>query len=121
MKTIIDKSECKPLSENIVGKLVVIDSKFFKPEFREAKYQIVLAVSGFGCDASKMGNAVYVEEVHTDNPEHYRQERYNLIGEPTEEIITEWKSMYGEFNEKVQKTLGVTNYENKRHFYKNRL
>lgn len=54
-----------------------------------------------------MGNAVYVEEVHTDNPEHYRQERYNLIGEPTEEIIKEWESMYGEFNEKVQKALEV--------------
>lgn len=107
MKTIIDKSECKPLSENIEGKLVVIKPDFFKPEFREAKYQIVLALSGFGCDASKMGNAVYVEEVHTDNPEHYRQERYNLIGEPTEEIIKEWKSMYGEFNEKVQKVLEV--------------
>ena len=107
MKTIIDKSECKQLSDNIEGKLVVIKPDFFKPEFREAKYQIVLAAGGFGCDASKMGNAVFVEEVHTDNPEHYRQERYNLIGEPTEEIIKEWKSMYGEFNEKVQKVLEV--------------
>ena len=105
MKTIIDKSECKPLSDNIEGKLVVIKLDSFKPEFREAKYQLVLATGGFGCDARKMGNAVYVEEVHTDNPEHYRQERYNLIGEPTEEIIKEWKSMYGEFNEKVQKAL----------------
>lgn len=107
MKTIIDKSECKPLSDNIEGKLVVIKPDFFNPEFREAKYQIVLAAGGFGCDASKMGNAVFVEEVHTDNPEHYRQERYNLIGEPTEEIIKEWKSMYGKFNEKVQKVLEV--------------
>lgn len=107
MKTIIDKSECRPLSDRIEGKLVVIDSKFFKPEFREAKYQIVLATGGFGCDVGKMGNTVYVEEVHTDNPEHYRQERYNLIGEPTEEIIKEWKSMNGEFNEKVQKALEV--------------
>lgn len=107
MVTIIDKSECKPLSDNIEGKLVVIKPDFFKPEFREAKYQIVLAAGGFGCDASKMGNAVFVEEVHTDNPEHYRQERYNLIGEPTEEIIKEWKLMYGEFNEKVQKVLEV--------------
>lgn len=105
MKTIIDKSECKPLSDNIEGKLVVIKPDFFKPEFREAKYQLVLAAGGFGCDASKMGNAVFVEEVHTDNPEHYRQERYNLIGEPTEEIIKEWKSIYVEFNEKVQKVL----------------
>ena len=105
MKTIINKNKCKPLSNNIEGKLVVVKPEYFKPEFREAKYQIVLATGGFGCDASKMGNAVFVEEVHTDNPEHYRQERYNLIGEPTEEIIKEWKSIYGEFNEKVQKTL----------------
>lgn len=32
--------------------------------------------------------------------ENYRQERYNLIGEPTEEMMKEWKSLYGEFNEK---------------------
>lgn len=99
MKTIIDRSECKPLSDNIKGKLVVIKPDFFKPEFREAKYQIVLATGGFGCDASKMGNVVYVTEC-CQNPENYRQERYNLIGEPTEEMIKEWKSLYGEFNEK---------------------
>ncbi len=105
MKTIIDRSEVKSLSGNVEGKLVVIKPDFFKPEFRDAKYQLALATGGHGCDASKMGNAVFVEEVHTDNPEHYRQERYNLIGEPTEEMIKEWKSLYGEFNEKVQKIL----------------
>lgn len=104
MRTIIDKSECRPLSENIEEKLVVIDSEFFKPEFRDAKYQIVLARGGFGCDASKMGNAVFVTEC-CENPEEYRQERYNLIGEPTEEIINEWKEKYGEFNEKVLNAL----------------
>jgi len=105
MKTIIDKSECKPLSNNIEGKLVVIDSNFFNPEFREAKYQIVLATGGFGCEANSLGNAVFAEEIHTDDPESYRQERYNLIGEPTEDLIVEWKSLYGDFNEKVQKML----------------
>ena len=104
MKTIIDRSECNPLSDHIEGKLVVIKPDFFKPEFREAKYQIVLATGGFGCDAGKLGNAVFAIEC-CENPESYRQERYNLIGEPTEEIIKEWKSLYGEFNEKVQKVL----------------
>lgn len=104
MKTIIDRSEVKPLSGNIEGKLVVIKPDFFKPEFRDAKYQLVLATGGHGCDASKMGNAVFITEC-CENPEHYRQERYNLIGEPTEEMIKEWKSMYGEFNEKVRKVL----------------
>lgn len=104
MKTIIDRSECKPLSDNIEGKLVVIKQDFFKPEFIEAKYQLVLATGGFGCDASKMGNAVFVTECY-ENPEEYRQERYNLIGEPTEGIIAEWKAKYGDFNKKVQKAL----------------
>lgn len=47
MKTIIDKSECKQLSDNIEGKLVVIKPDFFKPEFKDVKYQIVLATGGF--------------------------------------------------------------------------
>ena len=101
MKTIIDGSECKPLSDHIEGKLVVIKPEFFKPQFREAKYQLVLATGGFGCDADKLGTAVFVVEC-CENPEHYRQERYNLIGEPTEEMITEWKALYGEFNEEVK-------------------
>ena len=54
MKTIIDRSECKPLSNNIEGKLVVIKPDFFKPEFKDAKYQLVLATGWFGCVLSKM-------------------------------------------------------------------
>lgn len=101
MKTIIDRSECRALSDHIEGKLVVIKSEFFKPQFREAKYQLVLATGGFGCDADKLGTAVFVVEC-CENPEYYRQERYNLIGEPTEEMIKEWKALYGEFNEEVK-------------------
>ena len=41
MKTIIDKSECKSLSGNIEGKLVVIDSKFFKPEFSKKSSDVM--------------------------------------------------------------------------------
>lgn len=106
MKTLIDRSKCNPLSDHIEGKLVVIKPDFFKPEFKDAKYQIVLATGGFGCDVSKIGNTVFVTEC-CENPESYRQERYNLIGEPTEEIIKEWKSMHGEFNEKVRNVLEV--------------
>ena len=101
MKTIIDRSECRALSDHIEGKLVVIKPEFFKPQVREAKYQLVLATGGFGCDADKLGTAVFVVEC-CENPEHYRQERYNLIGEPTEEMIKEWKALYGEFNEEVK-------------------
>ena len=104
MKLIIDKEECRPLSDDIQGKLVVIKSDFFKPEFRETKYQLALATGGFGCNVKNIGNAVFVIEC-CENPEHYRQKRYNLIGEPTEEMITEWKAAYGDFNEEVLKKM----------------
>lgn len=42
MKTIIDKSECKSLSGNIEGKLVVIDSKFFKPNLEKRNIKLYL-------------------------------------------------------------------------------
>lgn len=105
MKTVIDKEEVKPLSDHIEGKLVVIDIDAFKEQYKSAKYQLVLATGGFGCDAGKIGTAVFVTECTKDNPESYRRERYNLIGEPTDELITEWKSLYGEFNDEVLRYL----------------
>ena len=101
MQTIILKEEVLPLSDHIEGKLVVIGIDAFKEAYKSAKYQLVLATGGFGCDADKLGTAVFVTECQNDNPESYRRERYNLIGEPTEELIKEWKAMYGEFNERV--------------------
>ena len=105
---IFNAIECNPLSDCIEGKLVVVGAEYFKPQFQNAKYQIVLATGGFGCYADKMGNAVFVTEC-CENPESYRQERYNLIGEPTEKMISEWKSLYGEFNDEVLKVLSGNN------------
>lgn len=103
MRTIIFKEECRPLSDNIEGKLVVIGIDHFKPEYQSAKYQLVLATGGFGCDANKLGSAVFVMECQKDNPESYRRDRFQLVGEPTEELIAEWQAMYGEFNDIVKK------------------
>ena len=105
MRIIIERSECKPLSDNIEGKIVVIGADSFKEQYRDAKYQLAVATGGFGCHADKMGNAVFVRECINDNPESYRQERYNLIGEPTDELIAEWKALYGEFNDDALKIL----------------
>lgn len=105
MRTIIERSECKPLSDNIEGKIVVIGADSFKEQYRDAKYQLAVATGGFGCHADKMGNAVFVTECINNNPESYRQERYNLIGEPTDELIAEWKALYGEFNDDALKIL----------------
>ena len=93
--------------ERLEGKLIIIKDKFFKEPFREAKYQLVLATGGFGCDPSSLGNAIFVIECHTDNPEQYRIERCNndILGIATEEAVAEWKKVYGEFNEEVLKII----------------
>ncbi len=88
---------------NLEGKLLIREVNNFKEDFRDAKYQLVLATGGFGCSPDARGNAIFVEEVHNDSPEHYRMERCDneILGIATEEGIKEWKEKYGEFNEKV--------------------
>lgn len=90
------------------GKLLVIKDKNFKENYRDAKYQLVLATGGFGCRPDARGNAIYVKECHNDNPETYKIERCNndILGIATETAIAEWKAVYGEFNEEVLKGLG---------------
>lgn len=92
MQTLFSKGDYRHLEEGETyeGKFVIIDESWFKPQFRDAKYQLFYAVAGFGCDPSKMGNAVF----GADCEESYRQERYNILGVATEEAIKEWEKTY---------------------------
>ena len=103
-KTLFTQNDYTPWREiNLEGKLLIREVNSFHEEFRDAKYQLVLATGGFGCNPTSSGNAIFVTEVHNDNPEHYRMERCDnqVLGIATEEAIKEWKSLYGEFNDKV--------------------
>jgi hypothetical protein len=93
MEMLFSERDYEPLKEGETyeGKFVIIDPAFFKPEFRSAKYQLFLAQAGFGCDPSKMGNAVFGK----DCEETYRQERYNILGVATDEAIEQWEKVYG--------------------------
>ena len=93
MEMLFSKNDYRNLNEGETyeGKFVIIDPQFFKPEFRSAKYQLFLAQGGFGCDPSKMGNAVFGR----DCEETYRQERYNILGVATDEAIEQWEKVYG--------------------------
>lgn len=106
MKTIITKDECYSLSHNIENRLVVINESRFRDEFKRAKYQLVLAVSGFGCKEDCYSTGVFVKECFSSNnnnsPSTYKIHRCDLIGEPTEQLITQWKDLYGEFNDEVK-------------------
>lgn len=93
MRTLFDRNDCRPLDEGETyeGKFVIINPEWFNPEYRDAKYQLFYAIGGFGCDPSKLGNAVF----GADCTESYRQERYNIIGVATETAIQEWEKLYG--------------------------
>lgn len=92
MQTLFSQEDYRQLKdgETYEGKFVIIREDWFKPEFRCAKYQLFYAVGGFGCDPSKLGNAVF----GADCEESYRQERYNILGVATEEAITSWERTY---------------------------
>lgn len=92
MNMLFDERDYEPLKdgETYEGKFVIITPEYFKPEFRSAKYQLFLAQGGFGCDPSKIGNAVFGK----DCEETYRQERYNILGVATEAAIREWERVY---------------------------
>ena|GEM_PF-4904262 len=91
--TLFEEKDYRKLKdgETYEGKFVIIAPEFFKPEYRSAKYQLFYATGGFGCDPSKMGNAVF----GADCQESYRQERYNILGVATEEAITDWECTFG--------------------------
>lgn len=93
MEMLFSKGDYRPLNEGETyeDKFVIISPDWFKAEYRSAKYQLFHAEGGFGCDPSKIGNAVFGK----DCEEMYRQERYNILGVATEEAIQQWEKTYG--------------------------
>lgn len=76
------------------GKMVIIKPDFFKLVYREAKYQLVKAYGGFGCDPEKLGTCVFVQDT---TGEQYRTERYEILGVATDEAIAAWEQAYGKW------------------------
>lgn len=92
MNLVFSKDDWRELNEGETyeNQFVIISPKYFKPEYRDAKYQLFYAVGGFGCHPDKMGNAVF----GADFEEMYRQERYNILGVATEKAIEDWEAAY---------------------------
>lgn len=73
--------------ESIKGKVVIIDPEYFNEEFKDAKYQMVIALGGFGCVPGNIGNAVFILECTKDNPEEYRNDRRYILGIASEDDV----------------------------------
>lgn len=62
-----------------------------------------VATGGYVCYPDKLGSAVFVVECTKDNPESCRRERHQILGIATKQLIEEWKSIYGDFNDEAKK------------------
>lgn len=95
MYTIKDCTDENVYNENLQGRFVILKPEFFKAEYRDEKYQLVQCRGGFGCDPTKMGNCIMVEEV-IDNPETYRIERCNhdILGFAKDSVVMEHRNKY---------------------------
>ena len=93
MKTLFDWDDYRPLEdgETYENKFVILNPQGFKPEYQEAKNQLFLALSGFGCDPSKMGGKIFGRLWDED----YQTRREYVLGVATEKAIKDWEKMYG--------------------------
>ena len=92
MKLIFGNDDYETLKdgETYKDKFIIIDPDFFKPEYREAKYQLFLAQGGFGCDPGKLGGKIFGR--YFDGIDQTRIEY--VLGVAKEEAIKEWEKMY---------------------------
>lgn len=104
MITLFERKDCRPLTkgETYENKFVFLTQEKiqeYKPEFQSGLYQLFYATSGFGCDPTSLGNAVFGSDVS----EHFRVERYEIMGVATEEAIQLWEKEFGHSREEILK------------------
>jgi hypothetical protein len=107
---------CYPRSyeESIEGKVVVIKSSVFSPEYRRGENQLVLAVDGNGARANPNGQAVYC--YHLNDGNHTRFERHDVLGVIKPEALPDWAKeslarIQGEKDKPAEEKEYAGNYE----------
>ncbi len=84
---LFDRSHCADES-NYEGKLLVMKPSTLKDQYKTPDFQLFFATSGFGCDPTKIGTAVYGFFLKDDEHTHFR--RSDFIGVIKDECIPEW-------------------------------
>lgn len=70
------------------NKLLILNPSVLAEEYRDGDYQYFFARSGFGCDPSKLGTAVYGEFLIDGEHTHFA--RGDFLGVADEEQLPEW-------------------------------
>lgn len=96
-KTLIGDSEliftadkCELITEevNLNGKIVVIDSDVFSPEYQLATHQLMLCTGGFGAQPNARGRSCFCTSLYDGrDTKFYRQD---IIGTIAAEDLPEW-------------------------------
>ncbi|MBO5016000.1 MAG: DUF3849 domain-containing protein, partial [Bacteroidaceae bacterium] len=84
---LFDRSHCTD-ENDYEGKLLVINPSTLKDQYKTPDFQLFFATSGFGCDPTKLGTAVYGFFLKDDEHTHFR--RSDFIGVIKDECIPEW-------------------------------
>lgn len=87
---VITEADCIPdhYTKDINGKIIAIDPKVLKPEFRRTDRQLYLVTGGFGASANSRGSAVFCTNLHTG--ESTRYERMDIMGEVKPDCMPDW-------------------------------
>lgn len=106
---LFDRSHCTEETD-YEGKLLVMNPSTLKDQYKTPDFQLFFATSGFGCDPTKLGTAVYGFFLKDD--EHTNFRRSDFIGVIKDECIPEWaqeklQSMQGQTEENGIKMEGV--------------
>lgn len=94
MKVLFDSTDCRPLEkdETYENKYIILSPEFFKDAYKEAKYQLFYAHSGFGCFPDKIGNKIF--GVFCIDGEATSTSRPFVLGVATEKAVEQWEKMY---------------------------
>ncbi len=74
--------------EDYEGKIIVMRPEVLKDQYRDERFQLWLGGSGFGCDPSLRGRAVFATCLY-DN-EHAEWRRENFLGTIKPEVLPDW-------------------------------
>ncbi|MFQ7293241.1 MAG: hypothetical protein ACLRQ0_13605 [Monoglobales bacterium] len=86
----IKENECSKLKagENIKNKIIVVNPKTLRPEYRTASEQLYFIIGGNGARGHARGSTVFGINLYNGN--HTRFERYDVMGTLKPENLPEW-------------------------------
>lgn len=95
MYTLNDCTDEHFLTTDLKNRYLILKPEFLKDEYMDEKYQLVIALEGFGCIPNGPGIAIFVKEVN-DNPSSYKinKANYDILGIAKDEVVTRHKQKY---------------------------